>query len=149
MTDPIALDDVDHQILRLLKENARRPLRSIAEQVGLTVAPVQRRIARLEDAGVIERYTVQVDQSRVASGIEAVVELRYQAGLELPALLELIGDIPEVGEVLTLAGDPDAMVRITVSGVHELGRIVRQLRASGRVASTKTMVVLDRWSQAI
>ncbi|MGO4417921.1 AsnC family transcriptional regulator, partial [Streptomyces sp. MCAF7] len=59
MTDQAILDDTDRAILDLLRENARRPLREIATVVGLTVAPVQRRIARLEKLGVIERYTVQ------------------------------------------------------------------------------------------
>ncbi|WP_240812624.1 AsnC family transcriptional regulator [Streptomyces sp. DASNCL29] len=64
MTDQAILDDTDRAILDLLRENARRPLREIATVVGLTVAPVQRRIARLEKLGVIERYTVQINHGR-------------------------------------------------------------------------------------
>lgn len=102
------LDQIDRQILALLQENARRPLREIAASVGLTVAPVQRRIARLEKTGVISRYTVQINQGRIATGIEAVTELQFAADLDLAQIMEFVAQIPEVEEVLTLAGDPDA-----------------------------------------
>lgn len=147
MDAPAALDDTDRAILRLLQENARRPLREIAAAVDLTVAPVQRRIARLERAGVIERYTVQVDHGRIASGIEAMAELHFADDLDINQIIAFVAEIPEVEEVLTLAGDPDALVRIRVEGIDALRRVVSALRSVGAVTSTKTQVVLDRWNR--
>lgn len=142
------IDDIDRAILALLRENARRPLREIAAEVGLTVAPVQRRIARLERTGVIERYTVQVNQGRIASGIEAMTELHFAHDLDLAQIMEYVAGIPEVEEVLTLAGDPDALVRIRVQGVEDLRRVVSSLRSGAAVASTKTLVVLEQWTRS-
>lgn len=148
MTDPASLDPTDREILRLLRENARRPLREIAEAVGLTVAPVQRRIARLEATGVIGRYTVQVNHGRIAAGIEAVTELRFDGHRDLAAILESVSQIPEVTEVLTLAGDPDALVRIRVDGVEHLRGVVSRLRSGTGVVGTKTLVVLEEWTRS-
>ncbi|GAA1548873.1 Lrp/AsnC family transcriptional regulator [Nocardioides humi] len=147
MTDQAILDDTDRAILDLLRENARRPLREIATAVGLTVAPVQRRIARLERVGVIERYTVQINHGRIATGIEAMTELQFTDDLDLAQIMEFVAQIPEVEEVLTLAGDPDALVRIRVEGVEDLRRVVSSLRSGGAVASTKTLVVLEQWTR--
>lgn len=147
MTDQAILDSTDHAILDLLRENARRPLREIATTVGLTVAPVQRRIARLERLGVIERYTVQVNHGRIATGIEAMTELHFADDLDLAQIMEFVARIPEVEEVLTLAGDPDALVRIRVEGVEDLRRVVSSLRGGKAVASTKTLVVLEQWTR--
>ncbi|MDQ6524911.1 Lrp/AsnC family transcriptional regulator [Nocardioides sp. LHD-245] len=144
---PAALDATDRAILDLLRENARRPLREIATAVGLTVAPVQRRIARLEKAGVIERYTVQINHGRIATGIEAMTELHFADDLDLAQIMQFVAQIPEVEEVLTLAGDPDALVRIRVEGVEDLRRVVSSLRSGGAVASTKTLVVLEQWTR--
>ncbi|NIK58221.1 AsnC family transcriptional regulator [Kribbella shirazensis] len=141
------LDPTDHAILDLLKENARRPLREIATAVGLTVAPVQRRIARLEKLGVIERYTVRINHGRIASGIEAMTELQFADDLDLAQIMEFVAQIPEVEEVLTLAGDPDALVRIQVEGVEDLRRVVSSLRSAPAIASTKTLVVLEQWTR--
>jgi len=142
------LDDVDRTILRLLRENSRRPLREIAKVVGLTVAPVQRRIARLESVGVITRYTVQVNYGRIAGGIEAVTELRFDGHRDLSEILESVSQISEVQEVLTLAGDPDALVRIRVDGVEHLRNVVARLRAGEGVVGTKTLVVLEEWTRS-
>ncbi len=147
VTDAAVIDATDRAILDLLRENARRPLREIAQSVGLTVAPVQRRIARLEKLGVIERYTVQINHGRIATGIEAVMELRFSDDLDLAQVLEFVAGVPEVEEVLTLAGDPDALVRIRVEGVEDLRRVVSSLRSGGAVASTKTLVVLEGWTR--
>lgn len=147
VTDLATIDDTDRAILELLRENARRPLREIATAVGLTVAPVQRRIARLESLGVIERYTVQVNHGRIATGIEAMTELQFSDDLDLAQIMEFVAQIPEVEEVLTLAGDPDALVRIRVEGVEDLRRVVSSLRSGGAIASTKTLVVLEQWTR--
>lgn len=147
VSDQAIIDQTDRDILDLLRENARRPLREIAGAVGLTVAPVQRRIARLEKLGVIERYTVQINHGRIAGGIEAITELNFANDLDLAQVLAFVAGVPEVEEVLTLAGDPDALVRIRVNGVEDLRRVVSQLRSGGQISSTKTLVVLEQWTR--
>nr|WP_271209001.1 Lrp/AsnC family transcriptional regulator [Rhodococcus wratislaviensis]GLK33436.1 AsnC family transcriptional regulator [Rhodococcus wratislaviensis] len=141
------LDEIDREIIRLLREDGRRTVRDIAHQVGLTVAPVKRRIDRLEKAGVISGYTARVDTTKMDGELEAVVELRVAGNLELEMILAFAENIPEVTEVLTLAGDPDAIARISAANIHDLQRVVNLLRTNGRVAGTKTLVVLNSWSR--
>ncbi len=57
MPDTVPFDDIDRKIIGLLREDARRTVRDISKRVDLTVAPVRRRIDRLESTGVIEGYT--------------------------------------------------------------------------------------------
>ncbi|RYF59815.1 MAG: Lrp/AsnC family transcriptional regulator [Comamonadaceae bacterium] len=141
------LDEIDREIIRLLREDGRRTVRDIAHQVGLTVAPVKRRIDRLEKTGVINGYTARVDTTKMDGELEAVVELRVAGNLELEMILAFAENIPEVTEVLTLAGDPDAIARISAANIHDLQRVVNLLRTNGRVAGTKTLVVLNSWSR--
>lgn len=148
MTAVVTLDEIDRQILKLLRQDARRTVRDIARRVDLTVAPVKRRIDRLESTGVIDGYTVRVDQSKVGSGLEAVVELKVAGDMELEAILQFASEIPEVNEVLTIAGDPDALVRVRADNINDLQRVVNLLRTGGRVTATKTLVVLGLWTRA-
>lgn len=141
------LDDVDREIVRLLREDGRRTVRDVAREVGLTVAPVKRRIARLEQTGVINGYTARIDTAKVGGELEAVVELRVQGNLELELILAFAEEVPEVVEVLTLAGDPDAIARIRASNIHDLQRVVNLLRKNKRITGTKTLVVLNSWSR--
>lgn len=52
---------------------------------------------------------------------------------------------PEALEVLTIAGDPDALVRMRVDNVQHLQHVVDGLRRTGRVVGTRTLVVLSSW----
>jgi Lrp/AsnC family transcriptional regulator, leucine-responsive regulatory protein len=148
MSVPVSLDAVDRRILDLLREDGRRTIRDIAAHVRLTVAPVTRRIARLESLGVIAGYTARINYGRIGSGIEAVTELRFAGDLDLAQIVQLAADIPEVHEVLTVAGDPDAVVRIRVENMEDLQRVINRLRTGGSVVGTKTLVVLESWTRS-
>jgi Lrp/AsnC family leucine-responsive transcriptional regulator len=141
------LDDVDHAILDLLCEDARRTTTEIAARVNLTPAPVKRRIDRLERLGVITGYTAVLDHSRVAPSLEAYTELRFTGQTDLEEIISAVVDMPEAVEIATIAGDPDALVRFRVDDVTHLQRAVNQLRRTGHVTGTKTLIVLDRWSR--
>lgn len=145
--EPVRLDEVDRHILRLLAEDARRSIADLAEQVSLSPAPVKRRIDRLERDGVITGYTVQLDPSRFGPNIEAFVELRVAGDSDSDEILAEVKAIPEADEVCTIAGDPDALVRIRVDSVNHLKDVVGQLRRTGNITGTKTLMVLDRWTR--
>ena len=69
------LDDTDVEILQLLLADARRPYSEIAETVGLSAPAVSDRVARLREAGVINRFTVDIDRSQLRSGIPVLVTI--------------------------------------------------------------------------
>jgi len=79
--------------------------------------------------------------------LEAVVELRVAGDMELKTILSFASRIPEVNEVLTIAGDPDALVRVRAENIHDLTRVVNLLRTGGQVTGTKTHVILGLWSR--
>lgn len=139
------VDDVDRTIIRLLVENGRRSVLDIAERVQLTPAPVKRRIDRLERLGVIAGYTAVIDQSRLDGGFEAFTELRFTGDTNVESITNAAASLPEVIEVFTVAGDPDALVRIRADNVQHLQHIVDNLRKNVEVIGTKTLIVLGSW----
>lgn len=143
MSAPTALDDVDRQILELLREDARRTVRDIAARVQLSPTPVKRRIDRLERTGVIAGYTVRIDHSKMGPSIEAFTELRLTGDADAELALREIARLPGVRETYMTAGDPDALVRLRVDDVADLQRVVNQLRRSGAVVGTKTLMILS------
>jgi Lrp/AsnC family transcriptional regulator, leucine-responsive regulatory protein len=147
MASHVNLDEIDQQIIELLREDARRTLADIASRVNLSPAPVKRRIDRLEQLGVITGYTVSVDHALIGPSIEAFTELRFAGDADIDEILGSIEQIPEIREVFTMAGDPDALLRIRVTDVEHLKAVVNLLRRTGRVTGTKTLMVLDRWAR--
>lgn len=141
------LDDVDRRILEILRRDGRAPVSQIAEAVRLSPAPVARRIERLRREGVIRGFVALIDDHK-AGGLEAFTEIRLSGSTETGELAELVKEIPEVQEFFTIAGDPDAMVRMRVRDVDHLQRVVNAMRSTGKVTGTKTLIAMYRWSRA-
>jgi Lrp/AsnC family transcriptional regulator, leucine-responsive regulatory protein len=143
----VDLDPIDYQILDLLSQNARRTMADIGERVSLSASAVTRRIERLERAGVITGYTVEIDHGKAGRPIQAFTEVRFAGTADLKEIKETAMQLPEVQAVFTTAGDPDALVWLQVPDVERLGQVIEQLRRRGRVTGTKTLIVLDTWSR--
>lgn len=148
MADTPKIDDVDRALLAALERNSRRKLADLGEQVGLSAPATKRRIDRLERLGVITGYTAVVDHEKLGWSLEAFAELRMIGNAQLSQIEDAAREIPEVQQVFTTAGDPDALVRIKARDVPHLRRTVDRLRRSGRVTGTKTLLVLSVWSRA-
>lgn len=141
------LDAIDHEILALLKEDARRTLADIAGRVTLSTAAVKRRIDRLQGAGIILGYTVKVDHAKLGFGIEAFTELRFTGTTNVAEIIKTTTRMPEAEAVFTIAGDPDALLWLRVRDVAHLQRTIDEIRRSHRVTGTKTLMVLDSWTR--
>jgi len=137
---------VDRQILDLLVEDARRSASEIGREVGLSPAAAKRRIDRLEESGLIRGYTAVLDHARLGSRLEAFTELRFAPGTQVADIDEAVGHLPEVVESFTLAGEPDALVRLRVDDVDHLKRVIDRIRrgqrSGAKVVGTKTLIVL-------
>ncbi|USZ69709.1 winged helix-turn-helix transcriptional regulator (plasmid) [Halorussus salilacus] len=74
------LDETDFEILQLLVADARRPYNEIADAVGLSPPTVSDRIDRLQDLGVIRRFTLDLDRSLLSEGVAVLVDVRAEPG---------------------------------------------------------------------
>lgn len=144
MATPEQLDSIDRAILDLLRDNARQTSTAIAKHVNLTPGAVRRRIARLEEIEVIDHYTVVLDHDKVGPSIEAYVELTFEGGADVHRLLLEAVKRREIREASTIAGDPDAVVRVRVDNLDHLRETVTGLREMGQVTGSKTLVALGR-----
>jgi DNA-binding Lrp family transcriptional regulator len=138
------LDNIDHQILELLRRDARRTVKDIAARVNLSPAPVKRRIERMERERVITGYTVRLDHAKVGPSLEAFTELRYSGDVNVEEIFEGLCAVDEVQDAYTTAGDPDALVHLRVHDVSHLQRVIARLRGGAHLVGTKTLIVMER-----
>ena len=137
------LDDIDRNILSLLRENSRRTPADIGEQVSLSVAAVKRRVERLEREGVIRGYTARIDTSMHDEAIELLMEV-YCADRTSPAdIRPTFEHLEEVVTAFTVSGEPDVLVRLRVDSVAHLEEVVERVRRDPNVVRTRTMLVLS------
>lgn len=74
------LDETDLEILSMLAANARQPFSAIGEAVGLSGPAVSDRVTRLQEAGIINQFTIDIDRSQLRAGVPILVQLECQAG---------------------------------------------------------------------
>ncbi|AGN00022.1 transcriptional regulator [Salinarchaeum sp. Harcht-Bsk1] len=99
------LDDTDLEILEMLGEDARRPFSEIADRVGMSGPGVSDRVDRLRDAGIIERFTVDVDRTQLRDGVPVFVQVRGHAGSVQELKDDLASEDPVEHVFVTAAGE--------------------------------------------
>lgn len=113
-----ALDETDMEILRLLSRDARRPYNEIADAVDLSGPAVSDRIDRLQDAGIINRFTVDLDRTQLGAGAQVFVQLDPNGAFDaLRARLDAADDVEHV--MVTAGGELWFNARAEVHGVHD------------------------------
>lgn len=138
----MATDDLDDQIIALLREDGRRTYASIGREIGLSTPAVQRRVERLEAAGIITGYTVQIDQRALGHGLQAFIELRMAGTTTVEAIWDAAEGIGEVEAIYTIAGETDAIIHVRVRDVAHLQDVIADLRHRQQVTGTRTRIVL-------
>lgn len=138
-------DDLDRQIIEILRLDGRAPLIEIGRRIGLSAPAVKRRIDRLVETGVIKGFTVLVDDAQLGLPLQAFTELRFAGDTKVAEIAQVARGMPEVQAVFTLAGDPDAVVWMRVRDTRHLTQTIDRLRRTGKVRGTKTLMVLDTW----
>jgi Lrp/AsnC family leucine-responsive transcriptional regulator len=134
----LELDRIDRRIIACLLRDADLSNAELADRVGLTAAPLSRRLARLYAAGVI-RQTVVIDPSRVGLGLQAFVEITLdrttpQVG---ERFIAHVGKLAEVIEIHAVAGDFDFLLKISVRDMADFKRLIWQ--EFDRLAEIKTI----------
>jgi Lrp/AsnC family leucine-responsive transcriptional regulator len=134
-----AVDAVDTRILSALAQDARTPMRELAQKIGLSAPSTTERVRRLEAAGVIEGYTVRVNPESIGLPLAAILRIRPMPG-ELNRVAELLAAIPEVTSCDRVTGDDCFIAKAQVPGVQELEVLINGLLP---YASTNTCVVVS------
>ncbi len=141
------LDSFDRAILRILQRDNKTPQRTIAEAVNLSAAAVQRRIAAMEAAGVIEANVAIVAPQALGMSITAIVEVRLkdERSTTVDGAKALFLSAPEVQQCYYVTGGISFVLVIVTSDMVEYEAITRRLFANNdAVSSFQSLIALDR-----
>ena len=149
--EPQALDKLDKAILRCLQLNGRETYDVVGERVGLSASAVLRRVKRLEDAGVIDRYVALVKPEAVGLGLTAYLNVRLEKHTEshkrnpMDLFRASVQTWPEVVECAAVTGEMDYLLRVVVRDMaHYSNFIMDTLLKHPSVEDCKTSFVLDQ-----
>lgn len=122
----VLLDDVDLNIINLLKKNPRLSIREVSRVVGKSPSAVVSRIRRLEKLGVIKGYSVLVDYSRLGYQLNAITLLQVE-GAHLEEVERMLASEPNVRAVYDITGEFDIMIISTFRNISELDAFVKRI----------------------
>jgi DNA-binding Lrp family transcriptional regulator len=137
------MDEIDHRIVALLRENARRSFQDIGDRVALSAPAVKRRVDRLERDGVIRGYSAQVDASAIGWNTHAFVELFCEGRMAGEEVKDAVGGHPEIEAAYTIAGAPSAILHLRAADTQHLEEALERVRDTPGVIRTQTQVVLS------
>ncbi|ANG64569.1 AsnC family transcriptional regulator [Marinobacterium aestuarii] len=145
MSETIKLDKTDRRMLRELQRNGRISNQELAERTSLSTAPCWRRLKKLEDSGVINRYVALLDSHKLGMQTMAFIHLSLldHSDASIAAIDEFVEQSPEVMECYAITGSEDYLLRIVAQDMEALERFMMQklLKLKG-VKSTNSSLVL-------
>ncbi|AJD44156.1 AsnC family transcriptional regulator protein (plasmid) [Rhizobium gallicum bv. gallicum R602sp] len=131
------LDETDARILAALDSDARLSMSELARLIGMSAPSMSERVRRLENAGVIRGFTLDVDTRAIGYQIRAMVRIRPLLG-KLHLVEKLIQERPEFVECDKITGDDPFLARLVVRSIERMDDV---LEALSEHAVTSTAVI--------
>lgn len=133
------MDEIDRKILRLLQENARISLKTIAETTFLSSPAVSARIEKLERDGIITGYHAAIDPMKLGYHILAFINLNVMPE-DKPKFYDYAKSIPNVLECDCVTGEYSMLMKVAFQSTMELDIFIGQIQKFGK---TSTQIVFS------
>lgn len=137
------MDELDRDILKQLRDNARFSATEISKRVNLSVAAVIERIKKMESKGIIEQYTLVLNQHKLGNDVSAIMEVSLEHPKFYDGFAEKIQTIEDIEGCWYVTGDYDFMIKINTQSSETLEHVHRTIKGIPGVSGTKTFFVLQ------
>ena len=135
------MDEKDKRILEMLIEDSRRPYREIADEIGLSESTVRKRVIKLQEEHIIEKFTIKVCRED-ESCIMAFITVIPKNESEIKELLRETQVLPQCEEVYFLAGECGVLIKVSVPEINELDALIESFRGRNDVKSVERVCVV-------
>ncbi len=137
MDNVYTMDVKDQSILDLLRENSRYSIREIAKKTKIRPSTVHQRMAKLLDSGIIENYTVKLNNLKVG---EAFIVFMFVKTPPASQLSPHIIQNPHVKEIFGITGEYDILLKMKFKDVSEFNDYLIRFRREEKIETTHTYV---------
>lgn len=136
------LDDIDRQLIGLLRDDSRLPTTTLARRLGVARATVQNRIDRLMETGVILGFTIRLRGDAETGQIRAITALELRAG-DKNAVVAQLKRMPDVARIHSTNGRWDLIVDLNTPDLATLDRVLHDIREIKGVSLSETSILLS------
>ena len=131
------LDNVNVRLLKELQQDPRLAMSELGRRVGMSAPAVTERVRRMEEAGIILGYRLDINPATLGLPITIYIRIRPSPG-QLPKVTELARQIPEVVECHRITGEDCFILKAYIPAMDQLDRILDSFLIYG---STTTSIV--------
>lgn len=135
-------ENLDRTLVNALLEDGRTSLRTLAEQLDVSVTTVSNHLSSLEADGIIEGYVPLVDYDELDYDVTAVFQLKVE-GSALPAITDRLQDHRNVISVYEVTGDHDIIAVGKFEDTDGMNDRIKEVLTDPDIAESNTSVVLD------
>ncbi len=138
------MDETDHQLLALLRRDARTSIAALASRIGVSRGTISNRIKRLEDEGSIVGYTVRVRPDVQRNEIKAWMSIAVDGNQTRAVIASLLGE-PNVATLHDTNGRWDLLAELRAENLQELGKVLERIRLVKGISNTETSIHLETY----
>lgn len=138
------MDATDIRIINSLIDNSRISLSELSAEIHLSVSAVSERIRKLENEGIIARYTAVINYDRLGYDVTAFMDVSMDDPAFKENFIEFARITPDIVECDYVAGDYDFILKINTQTTHTLEKVLTAVRGLKGVGRTKTTLVLSK-----
>ena len=131
----LLLDNRNQKLLSALLKNPRASVTDLARRVGLSAPATRERLLRLEEAGVIKGWQVELDPKALGFPIAVLIRVRPMPG-QLPKIAKLAQSLPQVTECHRITGEDCFLLRAYLRALDELDGLLDRFLAYGQTTTS-------------
>ena len=141
-TKQIKIDKTDKDIINTLLDNSRLSYRQIAKKINKSAATVMNRVKKLEDSGIIKKYTANIDYEKIGYEFPVMIDLRISKGEEINSGYG-IAKSPNVCAIYDITGAFDLSVTALFKTRKQLDEFIKRLPKQNNVERSHTRLIIN------
>jgi Lrp/AsnC family leucine-responsive transcriptional regulator len=131
----LLLDSRNQKLLAALLKNPRASVTDLARKVGLSAPATRERLLRLEEAGVIKGWHVELDPKALGFPIAVLIRVRPMPG-QLPKIAKLAQSLPQVTECHRITGEDCFLMKAHLRALEDLDGLIDKFLAYGQTTTS-------------
>ena len=135
-------ENLDKKLVNALLEDGRASLRSLGEDLDVSVTTVSNHISDLEDDGIIEGYTPVVDYGKLGYDVTAIIQMKVE-GSSLPDITDDLKEHKHMVSVYEVTGDHDIIAVGKFTDTDHMNEQIKELLVDPEIKESNTSVVLN------
>ena len=135
-------ENLDRKLVNALLGDGRASLRSLAEDLDVSVTPVSNHLSDLEDQGIIQGYTPKIDYNALGYDVTAILQLKVE-GSALKKVVDDLQDHRQMMSVYETTGDHDVIAVGKFTDTDDMNDEIKALLTDPDIKESNTSVVLN------